>query len=277
MGRVRDKREIEHDAAELVVAALGALRADPRDTGGGEQIRDFDIVFEDDHEEPLEITLDAQKAVVQTWERLDRANELEADLERYWSISPKFYDKEGRGFVLDVKAVRAILVGFLQELERLEIYEFWTWKLWGHPSLGSTARQLSRYGVEYGSSIEVPPEHSDIRRLHLAAVRGGAVGPILITNAVEAQAAKADNQAKLAACLDAPRRHLYVGLTSAGEPEGMAWWALLDVLERGGEMPPIPVLPEAITTVWAGTGTGAIWVTPPGPWHLCRAPAATDA
>jgi hypothetical protein len=89
------------------------------------------------------------------------------------------------------------------------------------------------------------------------------------------QAAKADNQAKLAACLNAPRRHLYVGLTSAGEPEGMAWWALLDVLERGGEMPPIPALPEAITTVWAGTGTGAIWVTPPGPWHLYREPAAT--
>jgi hypothetical protein len=271
-------REIEHDAAELVVEALGALRAEPRDTRGGEQMRDFDIVFDDGHEEPLEITLDAQGAVVQTWERLDRANELEADLERYWSLSPKFYDKDGRGFVLDVNAVRAVLIPFLQELERLEIFEFWTWKLWGHPSLGPAARQLSSYGVEFGSSIEVPPEHSEVPRLHLAAIRGGAVGPSLITNAVEAQAAKADNQAKLAASPDAARRrHLYVGLTSAGEPEGLAWWALLDVLERGGEMPPIPALPEPITTVWAGTGTGAIWVTPPDPWHLYRVPAATNA
>ena len=268
-------REIERDAAELVVGALGALRAEPRDSGG-EQMRDFDIVFEDGHEEPLEITLDAQREVVQTWERLDRANELEADLERYWMISPKFYDKEGRGFVLDVKAVRAVLVPFLQELERLEIYEFWTWELWGHPSVGSTARQVSSYGVEHGSSIEVPPEHSDVPRLHLAAIRGGAIGASLITNAVEAQAAKADNQAKLAACPDAGRRHLYVGLTSAGEPEGMAWWALLDVLERGGEMPPIPALPEAITTVWAGTGSGAIYVTPPDAWVMYRVESPVD-
>ena len=60
-----------------------------------------------------------------------------------------------------------------------------------------------------------------------------------------------------------------MGLTSAGELQGRAWWALLDVLERGGE-PPIPVLPEDITTVWAGTGSGAIYVTPPDAWVMFR-------
>ncbi|HLE99175.1 MAG TPA: hypothetical protein VI540_04705 [Gaiellaceae bacterium] len=271
MGRVRDKKEIEHDAAELVVSALGAVSAEPRDTGSGEQIRDFDIVFEDGHEEPLEVTLDAQDAVVQTWERLDRVNELEADLSRCWSTSPGLYDRDGRGVVVDVREVRAALIPFLQGLERLEIHEFRTHELWIHPSLGPTARRLSGYGVGHGASSEVPPEHADVPRLHLASTRGGAVHSSLITKAVEAQVAKPDNQAKLAGCSAAPRRHLYVGLTSAGEAAGMAWWALLDVLNGDREVPPIPVLPESITTVWAGTGSGAIYVTPPDPWLLIRA------
>ena len=173
--------------------------------------------------------------------------------------------------------MRGVLIPFLQELERLGIYEFSTWQLWFHESLGPSAKQLSRYGVEHGSSIEVPPEHSDIPRLRLAAVRGGVVDPILITRAVEAQAAKSDNQAKLEVC-SAPRRHLYVGLTSAGHAQGMAWWALVELLEgRELGMPPTPVLPEAITTVWAGTGSGAIFVTPPDPWVMfCNAPLADD-
>lgn len=270
-------KEIEHAAAELVVSALGALRAERRDTGGGEQVRDFDIIFEDGHAEPLEITLDAQDTVVQTWDRLDRANELEADLSRYWMTSPSLYDRDGRGSLVDVRELRAVLIPFLQSLERLEIHEFQTHELWFHPSLGATARQLSSFGIHDGGSIEVPPERADVPRLHLAATHGGAVGSNLITQAVEAQAAKPDNQAKLAASSNAPRRHLYIGLTSAGEAEGMAWWALLDVLERDGSLPPIPALPEAITTIWAGTGSGAIYVTPPGYWLRFRAAVSSNA
>jgi hypothetical protein len=103
MGRIRDKKGIEHDAAALVVEALGAVRAESRDTGGAEQTRDFDIVFEDGHAEPFEITLDAQDAVVRTWDRLDRANQLEADLSRHWSISPGLYDGDGVASVVDVE------------------------------------------------------------------------------------------------------------------------------------------------------------------------------
>jgi hypothetical protein len=265
MGRIRDKAEIEWNAAAVVVAALGADRAEQRDMGG-EQLRDFDIVFSDGHAEPLEVTLDAQEAVMQTWDRLDRANELDADLSRLWLISPDFYDKDGRASVLDVRAVRDTLIPALQKLERLAIHECETFRLWFDPSLGPTAKLLSRYGVHRGSSIEVPPEHDEVSRLHLVSTRGGAVDSSLITGVLEAHAAKPDNQAKLAACSEAARRHLHVGLTSAGDAAGMPWWALNDILERGGEMPPIPVLPEAITTMWAGTGTGAIYVTPPAEW-----------
>jgi hypothetical protein len=44
-----------------------------------------------------------------------------------------------------------------------------------------------------------------------------------LLQAVEQEAKKEDNRAKLAACPDALRRHLYVGLTSARRGEGMAW------------------------------------------------------
>ena len=115
-GRLREKTDIERDAADLVVRDLGAVKAECRDTGGGEQIRDFDVVFDDGHEEPLEITLDAQDAVIQSWDRLDRENELDADLKRHWSASPGFYDGDGRGKVVDVRQVRAVLIPFLQEL-----------------------------------------------------------------------------------------------------------------------------------------------------------------
>lgn len=265
MGRLREKSEIERDAADLVVRALGAVKAECRDKGG-ERIRDFDIVFEDGHEEPLEITLDAENAVIQSWDRLDQTNELKADLKRRWSTAPGFYDGQGRGKVVAVREVRAVLIPFLQELERRGKHEFLTTELWFDPTLGASARRLSTFGVQYASSIEVPPEHDAEPRLHLASVHGGAVNPSLITKAVEAQAAKDDNQAKLAACPDAPRRHLYVGLTSAGADEGMAWYALISVLEGREGLPPIPSLPDAITTVWASTGSGAIYVTPPDGW-----------
>lgn len=276
MGRLRGNGEIEDRIAETVVRALGASRADRRDRGGGEQIRDFDIVFDDGHTEPLEITLDADKAVVQTWDRLDRANELPADLECLWMTSPSIYDRDGNASVVDVRSLREVLIPFLQGLERDGIHEFTTVGLWGHETHGPTARKLSSWGIHHAVSTEVPPEHADTPRLHLASSHGGWVDSGLITHAVEREAEKEDNRAKLAACPNAPRRHLYVGLTSAGRAEGMAWWALLVVLEREGELPPIPKLPEEITTVWAGTGSGAIYVTAPDPWVLFRNPDVTE-
>ena len=57
----------------------------------------------------------------------------------------------------------------------------------------------------------------------------------------------------------------------------MGWWALLDVVERALSYPPIPTLPEEVSTVWAGTGSGAIYVTPPDPWVLFRNPGVAES
>ena len=64
-------RELENEAADRVVQVPGASRWERRDQGGV-QMRDDDVVFADGHEEPLEVTLNAEKGVVQTWARLDR-------------------------------------------------------------------------------------------------------------------------------------------------------------------------------------------------------------
>jgi hypothetical protein len=50
----------------------------------------------------------------------------------------------------------------------------------------------------------------------------------------------------------------------------MASWALSDFL-RGNwiwdDPPDLPELPDAITTIWASTGIGGIYATPPDSWH----------
>ena len=74
----------------------------------------------------------------------------------------------------------------------------------------------------------------------------------------------------LAACADAPRRHLFVVLTNASEE--LEYVALLGVLERELDMPPIPLLPASITTAWAGTMERGIYVTPPDEWRVFGSP-----
>ena len=49
----------------------------------------------------------------------------------------------------------------------------------------------------------------------------------------------------------------------------MAGWALQNFLDGWvwDEEPPLPKLPEAITTIWAGNRTGGIYSTPPERWR----------
>jgi hypothetical protein len=54
-------------------------------------------------------------------------------------------------------------------------------------------------------------------------------------------------------------------LTSATET--LEWIALHGVLDGTHSVPPLPTLPEAITTIWAGMMDRGIYVTPPGDWQ----------
>ena len=68
-------------------------------------------------------------------------------------------------------------------------------------------------------------------------------------------------------------RQINTDLATRGLPD-LTWydalWALREVLEGRMELPPQPALPEAITTVWAGDPSGAVFVTPPNPSQLFR-------
>jgi hypothetical protein len=72
-----DMKALEKTAADLVVAELGAARWELRDTAGlGIQIRDYDIVFPDRHEEPLEVTTSADPLVLNTMHRMAGKNRI---------------------------------------------------------------------------------------------------------------------------------------------------------------------------------------------------------
>jgi hypothetical protein len=58
-----EKDELEERAATMVVEQLGAVRFTKRDLPGGpSNTRDFDIVFADGYEEPLEVTTNSTRS-----------------------------------------------------------------------------------------------------------------------------------------------------------------------------------------------------------------------
>ena len=71
---------------------------------------------------------------------------------------------------------------------------------------------------------------------------GGVIAPELVTQAVEREAARPDNQAKLAAVPDAKHRHLFVIHTV--ESRSLAVHALIGVRDGRGTSPADPDPPD---------------------------------
>jgi hypothetical protein len=114
-------REIERQAANLVVAELEARRWEPRDMGGGIQMRDFDVVFEDGHEEPLEVTTSADPNVMNTMNRMEGNNRITADVQRVWMVSSMRYTSRnaaGKETPFDRRRAFELLVPLIEERER---------------------------------------------------------------------------------------------------------------------------------------------------------------
>ncbi len=264
-------REIERQAANLVVAELGALRWKLRDMGGGIQMRDFDLIFEDGHEEPLEVTTSADPNVMNTMNRMEGNNRIKADVRRTWMVSSMRYtstDTAGKKTAFDRRRAVELLVPLIEQLDREGYERFDTTALaysFGNPHQ-PVARELFESFRIFGCNSYVPsaPENEPAIWLHVGG--GGSYGADSVTAAVEKAAADEGNQKKLAACAKAPRGHLFVVLTLASEE--LEYVALLGVLDGSIEqMPPVPTLPASITTVWAGTMERGIYVTPPGEWQ----------
>jgi hypothetical protein len=100
---------------------------------------------------------------------------------------------------------------------------------------------------------------------------GGGVswGPDTLTTVLEEIAARPDNIANLNAHRHAQRRHLFVALAGAGSTD-RAVWPLQQFLDGERTWPGEPRLPnlhDAITTIWASSRNGGIYVTPPDGWR----------
>jgi hypothetical protein len=161
----------------------------------------------------------------------------------------------------------ALLVALIEMLERDGHERFDTTRLayaFDSP-YQPAAHKLFELGVWSGTSYE-PSDPGEQHAIWLNVGSGGTYGAHSVTEALESAAAKGDNQAKLAACSDAQRCHLFVMFTSA--TEDLSWVALIGVLDGTHPLPPPPTLPEAITTIWAGLPDRGIYITPPGDWQI---------
>ena len=82
---------IEETAANFVVAELNAVRWEERDVKGhGRSIRDYDTVFDDGHEEPLEVTTNADANVLTTMARMQGRDRIAANVTRSWWVTAPY-------------------------------------------------------------------------------------------------------------------------------------------------------------------------------------------
>src|SRR5215203_4682821 len=98
----------EDRRAALAAFSLGALAERVDVPGAGDNLRDFDLVFDDGHREPLEITADAHAPTEQSRARMADGHFPAAELNRFWSIDPgrSVVDEGGRELPIDVRRIR---------------------------------------------------------------------------------------------------------------------------------------------------------------------------
>jgi hypothetical protein len=181
-------------------------------------------------------------------------------------------DEKGAKSPFGRKRVAALLVPLIEQLEQEDEDSFAVVGL-AWPTLSGApqhhrrvALALHALGIVQGASIT--QTHLDRSGISVHLSGGGARGPATITTVLEEIAGLDDNVAKLEARCDAVRRHLFVVLSGRGASD-MAGWALQNFLDGWvwDDEPPLPNLPEAITTIWAGNRTGGIYSTPPESWR----------
>src|SRR6266487_841004 len=89
------ERAVEHRAAAAAAFILNA-KARRIDAHGRQKTRDFDLVFEDRHIEPLEVTQYAHEPTRVTQARLD-PDGYDADLDRQWWVSIPYFERDDAG------------------------------------------------------------------------------------------------------------------------------------------------------------------------------------
>lgn len=256
-----DTNGIERRAAAAVSYALGA-RAHRRDFGGS-SLRDYDVVFLDGSVEPLEVTIYADEPVIRTGERLRRADRRAPSLKRYWALDIPNSARRASGAREPYDVLRFFREAepALREIEEAGHERFDLGLMTRDPRVEAAIRRLARLGCDFGFSHELPPGQPG--QIRAVAGVGGVITEELIPAAIELEAAKSDNQAKLSEPAYAMRRHLVVIVDSST--------TVISAAHRG-MVGRVPTLPVPITTAWIVGAETVYFVTPPGAWESVEIP-----
>jgi hypothetical protein len=274
-GMLVDRRLVSPDRkSELVAAAAAACvvgaRALIRDSGGV-QMRDFDLRYRDGRpDEPLEVTRFADQASIETWRRLGRTDSwplmrssTAPPLVRVWTVDipSNQRSRDGSSGPFDVSGFLEQAQPLLRTLEQRNEDQF---ILFESP-VDEVLRGLAELGCDVGFSRPADPGESG--RVEPLAPVGGITSGAPVAGAVEHEAAKKDNQAKLACLADAIRRHLFVIVDHSSGP---IYFAV-----RHRRLGRSPELPSPITTawVWDGGSPCVFATTSPGAWEEHELPS----
>ncbi|MGH2800579.1 MAG: hypothetical protein ACRDM0_23510 [Thermoleophilaceae bacterium] len=260
--RISDDLELKAAAAAAHVLCARLVR---RDIGGAQHTRDFDLVFHDGRLEPLEVTRFVDRPALETWERIRRAAPLSApSLTRRWVLALPHSTPVGdeRRKPYDVKDFIAKVEPALAAIEAAGHETINLGRLQHDSALAPAFQTLLDLRIQDG--ISHPLEAGQAPHISLFAPVGGITNADLVASATEREAAKPDNQAKLAEPPGAQRRHLFVVFDGSGG-------SFFNAVDRGMQGR-LPTLAPPITTAWAAARAAVLVTTPPAPWELHALP-----
>lgn len=267
MGRPMSRSE--RLARKTVEAVLGVEALFLEGEGEKRASHDFDLVYPDNRRpEPLEVTEHSDEAFLNTFARIEEERRLRGvNVALRWMVS---VPPTHKARATDIREIKTILRTLIPRLETDGVNSFYPSQLaYADGPYEAEARALFELGVNtcHGSSPVSGREGS----VELALSFGSFLNPTVIAEIAEAAASALDNRGKLNVPW-AKRRHLAIVLT--GATEDMATSTLRDCLLGESELPPMPKLPEEITTAWVMSPDGAMWITPPDdPWRRYNAGA----
>jgi hypothetical protein len=255
-GTTRKKQRREDVCAAIAAQSLNA-RFRRTDTGGGVQMHDFELIFDDGSIDVLEVCSFTDAAVRELWELIDRLDEPAKKLTSNWTVS---------------LATGARLKGLLPKLEpHLEMFEragvtrfidaecltfqarVQAATLAGQGDPSDVARleamlALARLGVR--DAMKTFTASGEQPRIFVAAGAGGAGNRELINRVVQHVSLKRDNRLKLQRPQNVRRRHIFIPIDTSA---GVAWSV------AAGEPPDRPPrLPAGVDYAWVVGASGRV-------------------
>lgn len=258
MAGARGYMDLEEAARQLLERVLMGARVIRRDVNSGISMYDLDIVMPDESVEALEVTRFTDQRLRALGARLDSFAEsfkTEALMHRWWvGLTEAILDWRGPRELADE------LVLLLADLEASGIHTFQC----GPPTPNNMTVQTlcERLPVTNGQVLEKNAQPKLMLGIPSLVT---SFSPDDINKAIEHEARRTDNRAKLAAS-DAEVRHLFVWV------EHQQLGAAAQLASGGAPPATPPDLPDEITVGWVALEDQGVdrvlRCSPPSPWEV---------